>query len=92
MSTIQSLEQQIASLPQAAKEELTHFLRVITDKYSDEKSEHETMQQWSAFSLSSAMRDIEEEETPYTIADITEMSGTTITKIADGVERISLGL
>jgi hypothetical protein len=72
MSTIQSLEQQIASLPEAAQEELTHFLRVLTDKYSPEKSERETMEQWSAFSLSSAMRDVEDEETPYTSADIKE--------------------
>jgi hypothetical protein len=72
MSTIQSLEQQIALLPKAAQEELTHFLRALTDKYSHEKSEHETMEQWSAFSLSSAMRDIEDEETPYTNADSKE--------------------
>ncbi len=69
MSTVQSLQQQISALPPAARQELEGFLHTLTDKYALLRQEDHA---WADFSISSAMQGMEDEETPYTMADVKE--------------------
>jgi hypothetical protein len=69
MSTIQSLQQQIAALPNAAQQELASFLDTLSSKYEPAKQEQ---REWSDFTLGSAMRGMEDEETTYSVANIKE--------------------
>lgn len=62
MAISQSLEARIALLPDSAQQELLVFVENLLHKYSSEDIEHK---EWSMFSLESAMRDIENEESPY---------------------------
>ena len=52
-------------LPPSFQEELLDYLQYLTMK-----AEQQEKQEWSLLSLSSAMRDIEEEEIIYSVSDI----------------------
>jgi len=64
MAISQSLEARIAQLPESAQQELSLFVENLLQKYSANGRE---MQEWSAFSLASAMRGMEDEESLYSV-------------------------
>jgi hypothetical protein len=57
----------IHELPEHEKAELLDFI-----DYLKTKVERKGMKEWAEFSLSSAMRGMEGEETPYSIEDLKE--------------------
>jgi hypothetical protein len=63
MTIEEKIIQQIRELPESQKAAVLDFVESIRDREEKE---------WAAFSLSHAMRGMEDEETPYTIDDIKE--------------------
>ena len=57
----------IQSLPEEKKLEVLKFIEHIS-----QKEEEKELKQWNKFSLNSAMRGLEEEETVYTVEDLKE--------------------
>lgn len=59
--------QYIHELPENEKAELLDFIDYLINK-----GERKEMKEWAGFSLSSAMRGMEAEDTPYSIDDLKE--------------------
>ncbi len=71
MTTTEAIVQRLKSLPASAQREVLDFVEFLESR----RQEHTVRQgeiAWSAFSLASAMRGMEDEETPYTLADAKE--------------------
>jgi hypothetical protein len=66
MSIEENIIKQIHELPDSKKSEVLDFVEYLRSK-TDEKD-------WSAFSLSSAMRGMEDDDSLYTINDVKESS------------------
>lgn len=71
MTTAQAIAQHIDSLPEAAQREILDFVEFIASK-TKSSVVREGDRAWSAFSLSSAMRGMEDEPSLYTTADLKE--------------------
>jgi thymidine phosphorylase len=66
MSLEEQIIKQVHELPESKQSEVLDFVEYLRTK-TDEKD-------WSAFTLSSAMRGMEEEESLYTLDDLKESS------------------
>jgi len=71
MTITQIIIQHLESLPDTAQQEVLHFVEFLESRQKCFPLREENTA-WSDFSLSSAMRGMEDEETPYTLADIEE--------------------
>ncbi len=71
MTTEESIIEQIHSLPASSKKEVLHFIQFLKSKRDSDKS-NLSDSEWQDFSLNSAMQGMEEETSPYTVADIKE--------------------
>jgi hypothetical protein len=71
MTTAEAIVQSLEPLPEAAKQEVLDFVEFIKARQSHETPQAEGAA-WSEFSLVSAMRGMEDEESPYSVADLKE--------------------
>lgn len=67
MSISQQLVKHIENLPESLQSEVLDFV-----EYLEIKLQQKEEAEWSAFSITQAMRDIESEESLYTISDLKE--------------------
>ena len=67
MSIEKKIIQYIHELPEHEKSEVLDFI-----DYLKTKGEKKTMKEWADFSISSAMRGMESEVTPYSLDDLKE--------------------
>ena len=67
MSVEEKIIKYIHELPEYEKAEVLDFI-----DYLKAKVERKEMKDWAGFSLSSAMRGMEDEETPYLLDDLKE--------------------
>jgi len=68
MDTVQRIIEELKSIPESDQAEVLDFVEYLKSK----KGRKEEDSDWSMFSLSSAMRGIEEEPSPYGVEDIKE--------------------
>ncbi|MCS6847512.1 MAG: DUF2281 domain-containing protein [Anaerolineae bacterium] len=68
MTIDERIYQQIQKLPRSLQEELLDFVQCLLMKV-----EHREKQEWLSLSLSSALRDMEDEPVQYSLADIKVM-------------------
>ena len=71
MTTTEAILQHLRSLPDSAQREVLDFVKFLESR-REELSQGEEDAPWSRFSLASALRDMEDENTPYTLADLKE--------------------
>lgn len=71
MTTTQAILQHLESLPDSARREVLDFVKFLESR-REELMLREEDAAWSHFSLASAMRGMEDEETAYTLADLKE--------------------
>jgi hypothetical protein len=69
MTTLEAIAQSLEPLPEAAKREVLDSVEFIKARRGHETPREES-EAWSEFSLASAMRGLEEGESPYTLADL----------------------
>ncbi|GJQ24891.1 MAG: DUF2281 domain-containing protein [Planctomycetia bacterium] len=67
MSLTERIIKNVKTLPESKQAEVLDFV-----EYLQSKAEREENTEWNDLSLSSAMRGIEDEETPYSINDLKE--------------------
>ena len=71
MTTTEAIIQRLQTLPEAARQEILDFVEFLESRrYGSAERKEDVV--WSAFSLTSAMRDMEDEELSYTLADLKE--------------------
>ena len=70
MTLDEKIYKYVQKLPQSFQEELLDYA-----EYLLMKAEQQEKQDWTALSLSSAMRDIEDEQVTYSVADLRESFG-----------------
>ena len=71
MTTAEAILQHLKSLPDSAQREVLDFVQFLESRRK-QPADREEDRVWSDFSLTSAMRGMEGEETPYSLADIKE--------------------
>jgi hypothetical protein len=71
MTTTEAIVQRLKSLPASAQREVLDFVEFLESR-RQEHTVREDEIAWSVFSLASAMRGMEDEETPYSLADVKE--------------------
>ena len=72
-SAYDDIQRYIQQLPASLQKEAVDFVQYLLQKAEQEAARQEGIA-WSALSLSAAMRDIEQEDTPqYTTADLKEV-------------------
>lgn len=71
MTTTEAILQHLKSLPDSAQREVLDFVRYLESR-REELIQREEDAAWSDFSLASALRDMPDEETIYTLADLKE--------------------
>ncbi len=69
MSLAEKINQHVKELPEPLQAEVLDFVEFIESKAEKSK---EAKREWSEFSISSAMRGMEEETSPYSLKDIKE--------------------
>ena len=69
MTTAQSIARHLQDLPEAAQREVLDFVEFLRSRREDRVLRDADVS-WSHFSLTSAMRGMEDEATPYTADDI----------------------
>jgi hypothetical protein len=70
MTLDEKIYQYVQKLPRSLQEELLDYV-----KYLVMKAEQQEQQEWQSLSLSSAMRDIEDESVSYNLSDLRENFG-----------------
>jgi len=70
MTTAQAILERLKDLPDSAQQEVLDFIKSLESRRAALTREEDAS--WSHLSLASAMRDMEDEESPYTLADLTE--------------------
>jgi vacuolar-type H+-ATPase subunit D/Vma8 len=70
MTTAQAILERLKDLPDSAQQEVLDFVKSLESRRAELAQEEDAA--WSGFSLASAMRGMEDEETPYTLADLKE--------------------
>lgn len=71
MTTAQAIARHIETLPEAAQREVLDFVEFL-ESMTEPGIVRERDGAWSSFSLASAMRGMEDEPSPYTVADLKE--------------------
>ena len=71
MTTTEAIVQRLQVLPEAARQEILDFVEFLEVRRYGVVARAEDSG-WSAFSLTSAMRGMEDEAPPYTLADLKE--------------------
>ena len=71
MTTTETIVQRLKSLPASAQREVLDFVEFLQSRRQEHTARKDEVA-WSAFSLASAIRGMEDEETPYTLADVKE--------------------
>ncbi len=71
MTTAQFIAQRVTSLPEDAQREVLDFVEFIELRKSGQGVKQEDAT-WSELSLASAMRGMEDEDSPYTLDDLKE--------------------
>jgi hypothetical protein len=71
MTTAQVIAQRLSSLPEDAQREVLDFVEFVESRRVGQSQRQEDAE-WSALSLASAMRGMEDEESPYTLGDLKE--------------------
>jgi hypothetical protein len=71
MTTTEAILQHLQSLPDSARREVLDFVRFLESRRA-ELIQRDEDTAWSHFSLASALRGMEDEESPYTLADLKE--------------------
>ncbi len=71
MTTAQSIAQRVTSLPEDAQREVLDFVEFIETRKAGQGAKQDDAA-WSALSLASAMRGMEDEESSYTLDDLKE--------------------
>ena len=71
MTTAQAIARHVEALPEAAQREVVDFVEFLESR-TRPGAVRESDAAWSAFSLASAMRGMEDEPSPYTAADVKE--------------------
>ena len=73
MTVAESIQQYVRQLPDALQLEVLNFVEYLLFKQTQEALEAQDQAEWSNFSVASAMRGMENEETPlYTLDDLRE--------------------
>jgi hypothetical protein len=67
MTLDEKIHKYVQKLPRSFQEELLDYVEYLTMK-----AEKQEQQDWESFSLSSAMRDMENESVSYSISDLQE--------------------
>ena len=70
MTLDEKIHQYVQKLPRSLQEELLDYV-----EYLVMKAEQQEQQEWQSLSLSSAMRDIEDESVSYNLSDVRESFG-----------------
>ena len=71
MTTADQISQHLQTLPEPVLREVLDFVEFLKSRHKISKArEEDTM--WTDLSLTSAMRGMEDEESPYTLTDIKE--------------------
>jgi len=74
MTTLESIHQYAQMLPDSLQREVLDFIRFLVFKRKQETTLEQDDIEWSDFSLASAMRGMEDEDTPvYTTDDLKEV-------------------
>jgi hypothetical protein len=74
MTTLDSIHQYAQMLPDSLQQEVLDFVRFLLFKREQEMTPEQEEIEWSNFSLASAMRGMEDEDSPiYTIDDLKEV-------------------
>ena len=74
MTTLESIQQYAQMLPDSLQREVLDFVRFLLFKREQEITPEQDDIEWSNFSLASAMRGMENEDTPvYTTDDLKEV-------------------
>ena len=74
MTTLESIQQYAQMLPDSLQREVLDFVRFLLFKREQETTPEQDEIEWSNFSLTSAMRGLEDEDTPvYTTEDLKEV-------------------
>jgi hypothetical protein len=71
MTTQEAILRSLEALPEPEKQEVLTFVEFIKARHEEGRSADEDAA-WSAFSLASAMRGMEDEASPYSLADLKE--------------------
>lgn len=71
MTTAQAIVERVMSLPEDAQQEVLDFVEFIGSRKTT-SSERQDDAAWSMLSLASAMRGMEDEESPYSLSDLKE--------------------
>lgn len=71
MTVAERILQHLQRLPESLQGEVLHFVQFLESK-ANRREELYDQTEWAAFSLSSAMRGMEDEELPYTVRDLKE--------------------
>jgi len=70
MTLDEKIHQYVQKLPRSLQEELLDYV-----EYLVMKAEQQEQQEWQSLSLSSAMRDMEDESVSYSLSDVRESFG-----------------
>lgn len=74
MSITESIQQHVQLLPDTLQQEVLDFVKFLLFKREQETTPERDEIEWSDFSLASAMRGMEDEDTPvYTTDDLKEV-------------------
>jgi len=71
VTTAQAITQHLRSLPDSAQREVLDFVEFLETRQKGRTGRGDDIA-WSEFSLASAMRGMEDEEAPYSLADLKE--------------------
>jgi hypothetical protein len=71
MTTAQTIAQHLNALPISAQREVLDFVEFLEARRRDRTVREEDVS-WTDFSLAAAMRGMEDENSPYTVADLKE--------------------
>lgn len=74
MSITESIQHHVQMLPDTLQQEVLDFVKFLLFKHEQEATPAQDDLEWSNFSLASAMRGMEDEDTPvYTADDLKEV-------------------
>ena len=71
MTTVEKIAQHLRALPEPTQQEVLDFVEFLTSRRQLRKDRDEDAV-WTELSLTSAMRGMEDEDSPYTLTDIKE--------------------
>lgn len=71
MTTAQAILEHLKALPDSVQREVLDFVKFLASRPAEPTQRKDDIA-WSHFSLASAMRDMEDEESPYTLDDVKE--------------------